>query len=371
MKSLATIVFLIVTTNTWCQEIKSTLNNDKIKIYHEGLNKTRLLLSTGETEQALDNMIEVLKLDIGYGDDAYLLLPRFLENIPKEDSIYLNKISEFSLLLSKCGITYKEIETIFNIVNKYGNQFRADSLKSKYHISFYVLKTVDIIDKDKFQKNVKVYEKLKKINFDSNLSKELKVIGKIDQKNRIKGRNSHQNDSIVYTKLKEIILRNNGFPNFFNIDKNDYEIIETCLIHMDLEKLVEFLPYLIKGIQKGEIFINQGILYAIDRNSIENGKYLKLENDTFTIVADNQKIYNQYYCSGVGAFYFYSKDNKKDRYLFPLTDKITKNNINNLRAIMYLPSIEDDVIIQKLKTINLRDFNNLFLNNKLIMNTYL
>ncbi len=371
MKSFSIIVFLIVFTNSWCQEVVSTVNNNKVKKYHEGLNKTRFLLSNGEDERALNEIIEVLKLDLGYGDDAYVLLPRFLENIPKQDSVYIDKISEFSLLLSKCGITFKEIETIFKIVNKYGNQFRADSLKSKYHISFYELKTTDFINKSKFQENARIYKKLKNIDFNHKLSKELKIIGKIDQKNRTKGKNSFQNDSIVHLKLKEIVLKNNGFPNFFNVDKDDYEVIETCLIHMSLEKLVEFLPYLIEGIQKGEVFINRGILYAIDRNSIENGKYLKLENDIFTIVADSQKIYNQYYCSGVGVFYFYSKENKKDRYLFPLTDKISKNDINYLRTIMYLPLLEEDIIIQKLKVIDFQNFQNLFINNKLVINTYL
>ena len=137
MKRIVLLFFLIVLTNSWCQEVLSNVNNDKVRAYHQGLNGTKLLFSNGESEQALDQIIEVLELDLGYGDDAYILLSRFLENIPKQDSVYLNKISEFSLLLSKCGITFKEIETMFTMVNKYGNQFRADSLKSKYHISYY------------------------------------------------------------------------------------------------------------------------------------------------------------------------------------------------------------------------------------------
>jgi hypothetical protein len=346
-------------------------NNEIVNKYHNNLNLSYDLMAADNYHEALSVMNETMRLGLGYGDDAYSLFNRFLENIPVNDSLYIVKIKEYILLLAGNGATKKELKLTIKMVNNYGNRYRIDSLKPLYLISHEKLVLNEFIDKKQLKNEYKKWLDLKKERYDRKLFKKLKKIDRTDQKGRLRMTKEEmlKADSIVFTKFKKIIDDEKGFPHFMKIGTEGYEIMETILIHMSFEKIITFLPLLEEGIQTGNAFIGNGIIYAIDRCSIEEGKYLILKENEYAIKKDTAIAYLNYRYSGLGAFFLYDKE-EKNRFLFPLNPKLNLKEINNIRSRFYIPSIKKSMEQRNYKLIDPIKHQSL-LNKNLIINTYL
>ncbi len=371
MKKWTFLILFVFFSSAWAQTSFGKATKENVRAYYSGLTKAKLLIAENENEKAIDEMIKVLQLNIGYSGDAYFLLKTLLENTPKESASYMAKLSNYCSFASQNGLTLKDINGLVKSANKYGNYYRADSLKPLYYITSHSLKSSDFIDKKTIKRNEIAYKKARKPFFNKNLSKEIKQLEKIDQTNRVKNRSGSNDDSIVFAKLKPIIEKNKGLPKFYEVTEDNYEDLDLFLCHMDLDKIIEILPYLIEGTQNGDFFISEGILYAIDRAAVERGEYLKLENGKFSIVRDSTRLFGGAFPSGYGGFFFSTKENRKDMHIFPISDLVSLEEVNKLRALLLLPSLEEHAKINHFKIMSLSDFKQHYLNQNVLINTYL
>lgn len=361
MRILLAIVFYFTLHVSYAQSVKK---------YHDFSNKAEQLLQEKKYLESLKYAKESLELDLNYGVGAFSFFSRYLENIKLPDSLMKQNFETYCYLLAENGIKWKDINSFGNRIITLGDPFRADSLKSRYLIFAPSILFKDIVEKREYQK-IYLEAKKKAPKLNSTLVKRVKRIDKLDQK--IRKTNNRTNfsyyDSLVYYELIELIEKNHGFPRYDEIGEEGYEIIGTCLSHMTAERLVTLLPELEKSVQEGTAFFVKDIIYAIDRNAIENGKYITYKDGNYVIVTDTLMLYKTYYYSGVSSFYFTYEGGQK--YLYPINPNLNLSSLNQLRHLFFMPSIEQSMTQYSLEYISPVEFNGYSFTKKIRLNSYL
>jgi len=358
------VILAIVFSFTTFLSLAQTANT-----YFDYSNKAEQLLNEKKYLESLGYAKESLKLDLNYGVGAFSFFSRYLENIRITDSLMKQEFENYCYLLAENGIKWKDINSFGNRIITLGDPFRADSLKSRYFIFIPSIRFKDIVDKRKYQR---IYLKTRRESpkLDNSLIKRVKRIDKLDQKIRKSKKTDYSYyDSLVYVEFKGLIEESHDFPRYDEIGEEGYDIIGTCLSHMSAERLLIILPELEKGVRNGTIFIVKDIIYAIDRNAIENGKYIIYKDGKYVIVVDTVRLYKTYFYSGVSSFYFtYDRGQK---YLYPINPNLNIRDINQLRYRFFMPSIEQTMKQYSLELISPVRFKACFDTKRIRLNSYL
>lgn len=332
----------------------------KVKEYHHYIHKSKELLSKGDYLNSIENAIHALETNVGYGGDAFVLLFSFFEKIPiKNNEQYFNQLSEYISLLAMNGYGKNSIKNTIKLVNTHGLNYVSDSLKPTLYLYSNQLDYNILVNRRVVKHNYKQWKKNYAKNLNHSMLNRLKRIDRFDQHGRLKASNEELNkkDSLVFIKLTSLILENGGFPSINEVGEDGYDIISTCLIHMNLERLVTFLPKLETIIKNGQAFIGNDIIYSIDRSAIEQGKYLIFKNGEYNILYDTTMFHKFYAYSSMGAFTILDKNEfGKFKYLYPLHPDIKQGEANIVRSKFYVPSVQQSKYIWKNKISNIEAF---------------
>ena len=182
-------------------------------------------------------------------------------------------------------------------------------------------------------------------SLNQNLIDELKILADRDQKYRgDELENDEQqklNDRKNWRALKDITQKMGRLPKYSELGLDGADDLETLFYHMDKEPLDWFLPFVIQNIKEGESNLAEVILYQIDRIGMSDGLIYTITDDLKIKKIDTRtKMQNGYYCQVFGEWFNEKSwlDNKL--YFVPVDPKLTLKEVNRVRALFYLDTIE-------------------------------
>lgn len=287
-------------------------------------------------------------------------------NYYKAESLYFNKTDkDKSVQYFRKAFEDPNFGSLADVYNAMDKVYRLDSFeysKSLLAKSFIKGGRMDFLDRiDKYYPNLKYdKERLQKITdsvritrnpYDSLLIKDLEYMDNRDQ--LIRKNEELENHSILEVKiidrmnylwLKEIIVKNGGkLPNFDQIGTDGFENIETILLHLDLDYIIDLWPYFIRSIKEDRAPINEILLYQLDRTMVAGQDIVYLEDGKLVKKKKNSKIPNsEVYYQNLGGMDVFLMEEKQS-YWWPFNPELDTENTSNIRKELCLDSLEDQI----------------------------
>lgn len=287
-------------------------------------------------------------------------------NYYKAESLYFNKTDkDKSVQYYRNAFKDPKFGSLVNVYNAMDIVYRLDSFeyaKTLLEKSFIKGGRMDFLDRiDKYYPNLKYdKERLQKITdsvritrnpYDSLLIKDLEYMDNRDQ--LIRKNEELENHSILEVKiidrmnylwLKEIIVKNGGkLPNFDQIGTDGFENIETILLHLDLDYIIDLWPYFIRSIKEDRAPINEILLYQLDRTMVAGQDIVYLEDGKLVKKKKNSKIPNsEVYYQNLGGMDVFLMEEKQS-YWWPFNPELDTENTSNIRKELCLDSLEDQI----------------------------
>lgn len=159
-------------------------------------------------------------------------------------------------------------------------------------------------------------------------------------------RKTGKNDGMVYQIICSVIDSLDRVPTVQDVGEDAYDEISLFIIHMEAERLIHLLPYLVKAINEGTYHDNEGVAYAIERTGLITGKYITWENDSFTIYTDTVTQINKTPIYSYLGIMPYPIDTnvyqvpEKRLFIRPSHPMIGKNRIDQMLSLLCLESLD-------------------------------
>ena len=150
-----------------------------------------------------------------------------------------------------------------------------------------------------------------------------------------------RNDSLNWSELKRITEYLSRIPSYTEIGIDGADNLEILFYHMDREIIEWFLPYVFQSIKEGESNLAEIILYQLDRIGMDEGIiYTITEESKIERLAERTKMKNNYYCQSFGEWFKEKSMIDNELYFVPIDPNIPLDEVNRVRALFYLDSIE-------------------------------
>jgi hypothetical protein len=174
------------------------------------------------------------------------------------------------------------------------------------------------------------------------------------EKDRLRMREQDTKIFDLMTKLVDSLKR---LPTMNEIGENNFDNLALYFIHMKAERLVSFMPFIVKAVNNGTYFANEDIAYAIEQTGMMTGHYLivndKQQYDVFIDTTSQQNKMPVY--SYLGEYYTPIKEDTipgKRLYILPTQPEIGIERVNAMRKLLCLLPWEEFIQRKKIAVIN-------------------
>ena len=191
-----------------------------------------------------------------------------------------------------------------------------------------------------------IIENQYKSDLDSFLIDKLYLLSENDQKYRgeeeFEWRLQKSLDSLNWIELQKIVRKMGRLPKYKEIGNDGQENLEILFFHMDKETIEWFLPYIIKCVEEDNSNLGEIVLYQIDRIGMSDGLvYTITSNYKIEALSIRTKMKNGYYCQSFGEWFDEKSRIDNKVYETPLDPILNINEVNEIRRLFCLDSIEE------------------------------